>query len=325
MRKNLYKVLTFALIVAMLLSTSAFADSYTSSTDMLETLADSTIQVSQKTDESGAITTIYDNLEEFIALAHENDPNLSDIDLAEFILNYTNQEYEGLTEECILEALGYKQIATSSQYLRTNENGNVIVSNYPLLMANGDYTSPDGYMNLQTTYSLTKTVNSNKYYSVVATAKWLRYPAVCIEDGLTLGTNANFDDSYNDAGCVYQTFKCNSCGNYTYRDRSVTTSSTVDDDLTLNNGTNFLPYLTFSPLSPTCDHCSASASVDSYFIAQLRCGIVTTGIANVQAGYSHETVGVGGLSVVVGASGVTPSFSGGVIRTDYIARACTIS
>lgn len=55
------------------------------------------------------------------------------------------------------------------------------------------FTSTDGYMQLDTSYSLKKTVGSNKYFSVWTYATWIKWPAVALNDVLVLSTTGTFD------------------------------------------------------------------------------------------------------------------------------------
>ena len=70
---------------------------------------------------STAIT--YKNIESFINYIKENIENISEIDLAKFIIDYTGQEYDGLSEEIILETLNYKEITVSTNYIRVSNDG----------------------------------------------------------------------------------------------------------------------------------------------------------------------------------------------------------
>lgn len=67
-------------------------------------------------------------------------------------MDYTGQEYQDLPEEEILSFLTYDNISTSSSYVRVDDEGNTIVSNFDAIPL-ADWTSDDGYMKITTNYS----------------------------------------------------------------------------------------------------------------------------------------------------------------------------
>ncbi len=94
MKKSLSIILSLAMVCTM--SATAFAAD--SSTD-LSAIADATIQVTQTTSESGAITNTFNNLDDFVNAVHTANPAISDYEIATYILDYTGQEYQDLPEE----------------------------------------------------------------------------------------------------------------------------------------------------------------------------------------------------------------------------------
>lgn len=147
MKKSLSIILSLAMVCTM--SATAFAAD--SSTD-LSAIADATIQVTQTTSESGAITNTFNNLDDFVNAVHTANPAISDYEIATYILDYTGQEYQDLPEEEILSFLTYDNISTSSSYVRVDDEGNTIVSNFDAIPL-ADWTSNDGYMKITTNYS----------------------------------------------------------------------------------------------------------------------------------------------------------------------------
>lgn len=99
MKKSLSIILSLAMVCTM--SATAFAAD--SSTD-LSAIADATIQVTQTTSESGAITNTFNNLDDFVNAVHTANPAISDYEIATYILDYTGQEYQDLPEEEILSS-----------------------------------------------------------------------------------------------------------------------------------------------------------------------------------------------------------------------------
>ena len=247
MKKSLSIILSLAMVCTM--SATAFAAD--SSTD-LSAIADATIQVTQTTSESGAITNTFNNLDDFVNAVHTANPAISDYEIATYILDYTGQEYQDLPEEEILSFLTYDNISTSSSYVRVDDEGNTIVSNFDAIPL-ADWTSDDGYMKITTNYSYIKTVGREKYYSVWARGTWQEYPAIALQDAFVLGTSGTFDDSYSEYGSVSQTFTCTSgCTQKTYKNRSVSSSNTIDEDLSFDYE-RFIPVMHFVPISPRCD------------------------------------------------------------------------
>lgn len=231
----------------MVCTMSATAFAADSSTD-LSAIADATIQVTQTTSESGAITNTFNNLDDFVNAVHTANPAISDYEIATYILDYTGQEYQDLPEEEILSFLTYDNI----------------------------------------------------------------------------GTSGTFDDSYSEYGSVSQTFTCTSgCTQKTYKNRSVSSSNTIDEDLSFDYE-RFIPVMHFVPISPRCDYCTGGAR-DYYFSAYIRYGMIADESVNIQAGYAHKTIGFGDISVGIDVNG-TPSFSASVATVvPYVARAVTVT
>lgn len=214
-------------------------------------------------------------------------------------------------------------ISTSSSYVRVDDEGNTIVSNFDAIPL-ADWTSNDGYMKITTNYSYIKTVGREKYYSVWARGTWQEYPAIALQDAFVLGTSGTFDDSYSEYGSVSQTFTCTSgCTQKTYKNRSVSSSNTIDEDLSFDYE-RFIPVMHFVPISPRCDYCTGGAR-DYYFSAYIRYGMIADESVNIQAGYAHKTIGFGDISVGIDVNG-TPSFSASVATVvPYVARAVTVT
>lgn len=318
MKKFMSLLLSFVLLSA--LTYPAFASNEAID---LDEIAETTIQITEKTDDTGTPSTTFDGLDRFTSQVHLTYPSLSDYEIATFILDYTGQEYHDLPEEQILEILDYTNITTSISYIKVDDTGAPHFCDTPYIPF-ADWTSTDGYMKIVTSYSYTKTVNGEKYYAVSSSATWLKYPAVALKDAFTLGTSGEFDDKVTDFGSVNQNFTCLSCSKKKYRNRSVNTSKTTDEDLTLDYS-NFVPALHFTPISPRCDYCGGSAK-DSYFNSYIKYGVIANRSINLQAGYGHMTVGVGSISIGIDANG-TPNFSISGVGTvkPYVARAVTIS
>lgn len=322
--KNLKAILCLLLSVTLLIGLSFSSSANTNPSNNLQIVAENCINVTQTADNEGYITTTFTHLDDFISEVRKEYPTISDYDIATFIYEFTNQEYSDLPENEIILILDCDNITTSETFIRIDDEGNSHISGTDAVPL-ADWTSTDGYMKITTTYSHLKTVGNEKYYYVSARGTWQKYPAIALQDAFALGTSGTFDDSYSEYGSVSQTFKCKSgCGHtYTYRDRSVSSTSQTDGDLTLKYN-NIVPTMHFVPISPRCDYCGGN-STDHYFSVYLRYGMIADESVNIQAGYAHKTVGVGNISVGIDITG-TPSFSCSLSTVEeYIARPVTVT
>lgn len=164
MKKFMSLLLSFVLLSA--LTYPAFASNEAID---LDEIAETTIQITEKTDDTGTPSTTFDGLDRFTSQVHLTYPSLSDYEIATFILDYTGQEYHDLPEEQILEILDYTNITTSISYIKVDDTGAPHFCDTPYIPF-ADWTSTDGYMKIVTSYSYTKTVNGEKYYAVSSSA-----------------------------------------------------------------------------------------------------------------------------------------------------------
>lgn len=316
MEKCLSLILSF--VMALAISAPAFA---VDSADLL-TIATQLIQVEQKTDDNGTAVTTYNNLHDFSTAVRNAHPEISDYEIATFLLDYIGEDYRGLPKEEILHYLSYDNITTSTTYVMVDNDGNT----YSIDAVPYDvWVSDNGYMQIVTDFSYLDRIGRENYYSVWARATWLKYPAMHMEDAFVLGTSGTFDSNYDEVGSVSQTFYCNQCRRYTHRDRFVDNNNRVDGDLVLAYE-NFVPNLSFAPIPPQCDYCSGGVIMDTYFSVYTRYGMVADESENIQAGYAHKTVGPGSISVGIDIKG-TPNFSSSFFATSidkYIARAIAV-
>lgn len=312
--------LIFSFVMCFMISVPALASSSSSN---LESMASSLIEISETTDTNGSVTITYTNLDTFIETARLTHPELSDLEIAKFLLDYIGQEYNDLPDSEILHFLTYTNITSSTSFIRIDQDGHTYVSSTDYVPY-ADWTSTDGYMQITTEYSHVNTIGNEKYYAIWARAKWINFPAIAMQDAFVLGTSGTFDDSYSEYASVQQAFSCvTGCQLDTYRNRTVTATSPVDFDLTLEYA-NYLPVIRFVPIAPRCDYCSGPGR-DEYFTAFLRYGIIADESVNIQAAYGHKTFGLGDISIGFDIAG-TPSFSSGISITveEYIARPVTV-
>lgn len=320
------KVTTLFLTVAMIISVSLPVAAATTETDAdtatLNSIADSSIQVTTSFSESGASLTTYQNIQTFIDTVHSTLPDTSDYDLAKFLFQYIGQSSDNIPEDSLLDILTYKSISSSTSFIAVDSDGTSSI--YEDAMPLDVWTSSDGYMRISTNFGQTKVVNGETYYEVWATATWIKYPSVCLQDAFAIGTTGTFDDSVAERGTVFQTFQCKICNKYTYWNRFVSKDSTVDDDLSLGYET-FVPVLHFKPTTARCEHCGGHDADDIRFDVFLKYGIIANRSVNIQSGYAHNTLGTSDITVSIGTDGV-PNFSVGTLTkvVPYIARAVTV-
>ena len=90
----------------------------------------------------------------------EEIPAISDIELAEYVMDYTGQSYDGLSDETILETLDFTEISTVEQIFRAKEDGTVeeltpeeveILLEYSDISPAASWESDDGYIQITTT------------------------------------------------------------------------------------------------------------------------------------------------------------------------------
>lgn len=292
-------------------------------TEGISRIADSTIQVTTTTNEDGSTLTTYSNIKSFVETVHNTLPEASDDEIALFLVSYTGQNIEIIPSDDALEMLTYNSISTTASIVVVDDEGTSTV--YPGgVMPAVLWTSDDECMQIDTCFGERFVLDGETYYNVWATAKWLDYPAICMQDAFVIGTSGAFDDSVNEVGRVNQTFKCRDCNRYTYWNRSVNKDDTVDDDLSLEYET-FVPVLHFDPITARCEHCGDYNADDILFTVYLKYGMIADETVNIQSGYAHKTLGIGNISVGIDIAG-TPSFSASLSTVKkYIARPVTVN
>lgn len=307
---------------------------------LLSTIADDLIEIDESVNDDGSVVTTYNNLDVFILEINNSLPSITDLEIAHFILEYTNQDSDAIPEEEALKFLDFDNITTSSQYIEVQDSINqqtnqayqrfnladIGIQNFAIaqeISPNDVWTSSNGAMQITTTYSYKKTVGREKYYSAIATAKWINFPNVCLQDCFAIGTNATFDSNFLEAAYVSQVFSC-TCGEDFSLYRTVNKTSPVDDDLELTYETGF-PAIHFDPIAPRCEYCLASNVRDKSFTVYLTYGFIADESVTIQAGYAHKTFGLGNINIGIDLDGLL-SFSGTLTTiTKYIARPVTVN
>ena len=272
---------------------------------------------------STAIT--YKNIESFINYIKENIENISEI------------EYDGLSEEIILETLNYKEITVSTNYIRVSNDGTLsyisksnaerAIKNEYLyeISPNATWNSDNGYMKITTTGSLTKTTASEAYYTVATKATWLKIPICSYEDVLTIGHTGIYDSSAAKEGYLEETCKCCKLSkSYKY-----TTANSKYVKFDYSSGiTSAAIRFKLLPASYTCDmsltdYTRSLTSINAY----LKYGIIVdrNKSFNIQGAYCHKQVSLGSIGFSVSSKGV-PSFSISIVGSikPYCAEPITI-
>lgn len=297
--------------------------------DELYEMASSIVGIEESVQASGAVVTTYDNLNAFVDNVRNQDLAVSDLELARFIMEFTEQSSDGLQDEQILEMLEYDNISTSNVYLIRDTNGEVeeISKDEALIATADDWTSSDGVMKITTSFTKTNTDGSTKYFTVWANATWLKISVNKMADVFILGTNGVFNDAFTEQGNVNQVFECkNGCSKQTKRYRSVNANSTLDGDLSMDYD-SFVPCLRFESIDTRCDYCTNGSSAEcTTYNAYIKYGVIANGTANIQAAYGHKTFGPASIGVEISATGLPAlSITFPSKMTSYTARSITLS
>lgn len=289
MKKWLKKVTIIALTTATVLTIGVPAFANDNSEPTLDTIAANNITVESTVDETGNVLTIYNNLDTFISKVKEQHNEISNLELAKYILDYTNQEYEGLPESELLRTLNYKNICITTQEISLPENLTEVTPRDSIS------ETIKNTMKITTGFALTKTVGSENYYDVWANADWLDYPIARYADAFTIGHNVTYDDNVAPYGYLFQTFKCNYCNKTSSNNAYVALNDELDDSLELKYGA--APSLHINAKQAICNSCVIPAS-DTKFSTMLRYGVIApNGMGNIQASYGHGTVSIGDIAV----------------------------
>lgn len=316
--KTKFKKTLLMVLITFLLATPVFADEYS-----IDSLADEMIRIEVVKDDQENYVTKYSGLILFSENVKQKFPMLSQLDLAKYLMEYTQQDYTGFSDEEILEILQYDSFSTVKYYIRIDESGNICMINDNVAPL---WTTNDGYIEFDTSFANTGTNSEGQNcWDVWTRAMWQKYPVTRSNDVLTLGHNAIFDDSVTVTAHINQTFKCLNCGENTYRYRSVSSANSLSSgDLKIKHH-SLAPAAHFNIAEKECDNCTNPIALsDTRLSAYLKYGLITNGSANIIPGYGHTKLGVG-LPTVSFSSNGTPTFSSTISSIEnYIAPAVTV-
>lgn len=338
MRGKLKRILSLITVLVFSFGMLGSVSANSENMESLQVLADSIIEITSGPD--GIVT--YSNIEEFVDLARNRFPEISDYKIAYFLHQFTGQNnVDSLSSEIILEILEFKEIGIVDNYLKVNSDGTQIALTEEeataALETNKDimplsmWTSSDGYLRITTTYSLYTTQGNRKYYVISATAYWLKAPACKLKDIICISNTVTYDDSYNDYAYYQQKYQCAGAGDAVHDYETVYdykyangTGSGVDLLYPSVNGAGARVNLrAFS-----CDSSNPGSHNVSmiYMEAYIRYRVIApiNSQFNIQAAYCHTQVGLGsvGFNVSTGGAGISFSFTG--VKTEYRARPITI-
>lgn len=275
---------------------------------------------------NGSIQTTYSNLDNFISYVQEN-YDISDYDLALFIMDYTNLFHdENTSDTSILETLTYLETTVSSETICVSEDGTKTAISPQDIVPFADWTSSDGYLKITTTSSK-QTVSGQTRYVITGTALWLKSPVVNDSDVFVLTSNATFDDSYIENAYFSQHKYCLTHNHQLDRYSGVTKSYPYGDGITLEYRSGY-PGISFD-FKTLCAQSPSSYVVDpsqTRITAYIQYRVIPTvggGTYSAQASYSHKTFG-GKIGWSLGVGGLQPTFTIAGTKMDYFARPITL-
>ena len=330
---------------AIKLETTAFAaKSETQNISILKELAKEHISVTVTGSE-----TNYSNIENFYSAARQKLPNISDLDLAKTVLEYTRQDYSNLSDETILETLDFLEITSTNQFFRAKTDGSVeevSLKEVQTALDNpitplADWLSNDGYMQITTNAYKESKTDYGTPFILTATAAWLKYPAFRFTDTLAIVYDGVFDDSYTVYSTFNETGKCSKCKKIFSWNETESYGSTSS-----NNEPHFIRKsnrieLDFSqsqaigtkldlkiisclhPANGTAVNFANTTGISAYIRFRILCNSTT----EAGAAYAHaKLAGEISISGTVGSNGVSPSFNSTISKsmTRYSAAPVTL-
>lgn len=293
------------------------------------------------------INKTYTNIDHFVSNVKTFFPEIPEAEIGKFLIRYTGQgSADDLPTDILVETTTFSEITVQEEYLKVDSNGETMsvtrteaLRNSALAKAGispisprASWTSDDGYMKIQTSYSLSKTSGNKKYYVISAKANWLKHPAFVFKDVICIANTATYDDSYNDYAYYKQSISCGSSDSNIH-----CTEESMSEKYADGTGSGV------TLLYPSVN--GAGARVDlkqfvcdkgenpgihntkmNYMEAYIRYRIIcTTGKSyNIQGAYSHAELGIGSIGLSISAKGASISFSFAGSKSDFFARPVTI-
>lgn len=332
MKKTVSFIISTIIFMTSLIFPS-FAQTDISPQDSMHQLAEQTISVVHDAVDDSAQTT-YKNIDAFIDKVYYLHPDISDLEIAEFVMQYTGQSTENLPDEIVLRALESKEVTKRTDYIEVDSSGNQTLLSqrelqqklteemYQETVSPQDvWTSPNGYMQIETICTFTKRIGDNRHYTISAKADWLKMPVCFFEDVLAIAHTGKFDSAFQEFGYKYQT---NVCCDSSYKHNLSTNFPTKDIsfDYPSTTGTA-LRFQLKAPLNcnkSTIAHIKRAKSISAY----LMYGIIVENpcVLNVKSAYCHKEVSLGSISINCTSGGISFSLAG--FKHDYNARIVTV-
>ena len=290
----------------------------------LKEVADRVIDIEQTIDNDACIT-VYSNLDVFVEEAYMQFPQINNIQLAQFLSDYTEQEIDVHTEDMAMFLLKLNNIHTTCQLFPVNKDNREIISP-PINGLRDTWNSSDNYMKIVTSYSYQFHDSLGDHYKVWATATWKVMPGILLEDVFVLGSSATFDDSYVENGYCSLTYRCDepTCLASSLFYRNVNKNSTSNNGLKLQYSSGY-PYIRFNVIGGYCKTCYSSNTHLEKYSAFDAYQVIANGTEMIYACYGHKTLGLSGLTVSISSAGVVSIGGLAIVHTDYAARGVTLS
>lgn len=335
----------FSMILVIMLAFAFPAQVSAEETPTMESLANSIIEITtDNTNENP--TTTYNNIEEFVNEVRNQIPDIDDLELANFIMDYTGQEDLEVADEETLKYLGFKEIIISEDYIKVDEAGNtesMTQDEMTLAMfrdaygisplASAEWNSPNGYMQIKTVLSRETGVlkDGNVGYQIATYGIWKKIPVCYYRDLLALcytGSETRIDNSHEIYGKLEETIYC--CQKTTNYKTQVWNNEGKDPYYTNKNvivqsqgGGNVA--ITFQLMSTTGFQCNSGAQNHAKRVASILSymsyGIKVKAGQNfeIQGAYAHKRLPGGNIGVSVSYKGIGLSVSLGGHIDKYIA------
>lgn len=187
----------------------------------LQSIADETIcKSADLTSENPTIT--YSCIDEFVNTVYSELPNINDAEISDFLVEYTNQNKDSISDEEKANYLKSKEIIITDRFIRIDSDGNETELSRDEITAELDreripvtldeYTSDNGYLQLKTIISRqSDIVGYYVDYRVGAYAIWLKMPKCHMTDHLfvDISDGVVFDSTQPVYGKLEETISCN--------------------------------------------------------------------------------------------------------------------
>lgn len=217
MKNFLSVILIFAIAMLFPLQVSALPASEDS---LIKSIADDIIYKSADITTDTPIVT-YSNIDKFVNEVHTQLPQIDNRMLAEFLIEYTEQDSADIPDEDALTYLNSKEIVIGDRFIKIDADGNEMELDREQIMAELDrdkipitlssHKSDNKYLQLKTVIARqSDVVDGYVDYRVGAYATWLKMPKWHAKDTLILDFSDSvvFDSTQKVYGKLEETIKC---------------------------------------------------------------------------------------------------------------------